>query len=78
MIWHNNDIESVVKELGSNVTTGLNTSACERLLSKINLKIHNKEKDSGFTRYMVKELKSNNYYFLYSVIAISLIFHFVL
>ena len=77
MIWHSNDIESVVKELGSNVTTGLNTSACERLLNKIKVKIHNKEKDSGFSRYMLKELKSNNYYFLYSVIAISLIFHFV-
>lgn len=77
MIWHSNDIESVINELGTNITTGLSSSVAEERLNKINTKIKEKEKSNSFLRYAFKELKSTNYYILYAIVAISIIFHFV-
>ena len=77
MIWHSNDIENVINELGTNITTGLSSTIAQERLEKINEKIRQKEKGSNFSKYAFKELKSNNYYFLYAAVVISIIFHFV-
>ena len=78
MIWHSSNVDEVLSELKSDKITGLTDEFAEERLRKINLKIKKKNSDKTFLDRLGKELKNTVYYFLYAVIALTILIHFII
>ena len=77
MIWHSNDIESVIKELKTNVDTGLSSSdakfRCEHLFQKI----ERKKTKPSFFKFLFEEINNPSYIGLAILAVVVFLFHFI-
>lgn len=77
MIWHSSDIDSVVSELNSNIENGLSMQEAEARLTNIKQKIKDKSEKFSYIKYLISEIKSPIYYFLFSAAILTLLLHWV-
>jgi len=77
MIWHSSDIDSVINELGTSLSTGLSSSEADSRLNKINAKIKKNTEKPSFVDGFTQEFKKPIYYLVLVTSVIALIFHFI-
>ena len=77
MIWHSSDVENVLIELNTNLTTGLTNEEANLRSDRINEKIKIKESKTSFIAYLADEIKSPVYIVMLIMAALAFLFHFI-
>ena len=77
MIWHSNDIESVLKELDTDISTGLTSEKARMRFEKIKSKIKQHEEKKSFLSYLGDEIKSHGYTVIMVLSVVAFAFYFI-
>ena len=77
VIWHSNDLENVIRELKTNIETGLSFQDAKFRWERLNSKIEKNKAKPSFFVFLIEELRNPVYLYLLILAVVVFLFHFI-